>query len=153
MAEVLDTAFAADFPSDEFRDAITNTMIMGLPNKESEEVEFSWAKDVTYTIQDSDNKPYSLSTSASTPVTDDTPDPVKISVAVEYIHRAPDGTPLGEFDNPRAVLTILDVEYEKVRGADYVTLGGNKYMISYVLVEALFDVDVYTLQATALEES
>lgn len=151
MAEVLDPAFAADFLSEEFRSAIINTMIMGSPNKEEEQAEFSWEKDVTYSIQDKDNKPYSLG--ATTPLTDNTPDPVKINVAVEYVHRAPDGTPLGEFDNPRAVLTVLDVEYEKVRGADFVTLGGNKYMISYVLVEALFDVDVYTLQTVALEES
>lgn len=151
MAEVLDPTFAADFPSDEFRSAILSTMVMGTPNRTEEKAQFFWETNKEYQIQDRKNRPYSLT--AATPVEDNTPDPVFATIAVEYIQRNPSGTALGEFDKARAVLTILDTEYANVEGADWVKLGGDEYDINYVVVEALFDVDVFTVHCTARSES
>lgn len=151
MAEVLDPAFAGDFPSDEFRSAILNTMVMGSPNKTVDKPTFYWNTDKTYTVQDRNKKPYTLG--SVEPVEDNTPDPVVATVAVEYVQRNPALTGMGDFDKSRAILTILDEEYQKIEGADWVTLGGDKYEIKYVTVDGLFDVDVYTMHVTAIEES
>ena len=151
MAEVTDTTFAGDFPADEFRTAILNTMTMGSPNRAVDKAIFHWESQAQYSIQDRNQKPYDLS--PAEPTEDDTPEPVTVLVAVEYIQRNPSLTGVGEFDKARAVLTILDVEYEKMEGADWVILGGDRYNIKYSTVEALFDVDVYTVHCEAVEES
>lgn len=137
----------------QFRDVIRTTMIMGLPNATAEKPTFRWRPDRTFTTADPAGAPYDFTAS---PTTTDAPPDVQIPVAVEFSAR-PAGsleTSIGEFDTSRVIITILDEDYELVRGADEVLLGGNTYDIQFVGPPiGLFEVTVYQVFAIARDES
>ncbi len=82
----------------------------------------------------------------STPASVTSKPDVQIDCAVRYTKAQVGDTPVGEFDIDHPVLTILDEDYLKVRGADRVLLGGTVYRVDYVAPpEALFDLGVYTV--------
>ena len=151
MANPTDPAFLAGFDAAAFRQAITSTMEMGLPDDVGERATFRWKVDRTFSASDRGGNPYDLS---ATPVTEEEHDDVLIPVAVEFEDRRADGSPLGQFENPRAVLTVLDTHYEDIDGATQVLLTGNTYVIDYVAPSfGLGDVTVYQLYLTAVDES
>jgi hypothetical protein len=128
-------------------------MTMGLPNAEAERATFIWATDRTFGTQDPASNPYDWT---DDPVTEETHPDVQIPVAVDFAARpaASLETTIGQFDASRVVITILDVDYEKVRGAAMVKLGGNTYDIDFVAPpQGLFEVTVYSVYATARDES
>jgi hypothetical protein len=146
----------ARFNSSFFRTQIRNTMMMGQPNAVSDRATFRWKIEKTYAgATDPKGKPYDW---GEAPLTEtDHPD-VQVPVAVEdssgsLIRSA--HTPAGEEnDRARVVLTVLDVDYEEIKDASWVILGGNTYRIDFWGPPmALFDVDVYHGFASALDES
>jgi hypothetical protein len=151
MARPTDPTFGADFDGDTFRNAIFSTMEMGMPNRPNEKLTFLFEGKATYPVTDQSGTPYDLH-AAPTSVPGEETRRVLAVGSVEYIDRASDGTRLGDFDNPRAVVTLLDKEYLKVEGATSVLLGGDLYEIKYVTVGALFDVDVFEVQCQAEAE-
>lgn len=145
------SGFGEDFDSTTFRTNIKNVMKMSAPNAVEERVTFIWEDVKTYTGKtDPSGRPYSLD--ASTASVQET-DSVQIDCAVEIVDRVPSGTPIGEFNNPRATITVLDEDYVSIKGATQCLIGGNTYNINYVEPIGLFDVTVYTLRAQALDES
>lgn len=136
-----------------FRQAIRDTMIMGLPNATAEKPTFRWNPDKTFTTADPAGQPYDLTAS---PVDTDAPPDVQIPCAVEFSAR-PAGsldTVIGEFDTSRVIITILDEDYALIEGADQVLLGENTYNIQFVGPPlGLFEVTVYQLYAIARDES
>lgn len=143
---------ASAFSAAQFRDAIKFAMRMGMPNATEERLTFKWRRDETYQRQDPAGKPYNWK---ATPVTDNTPEPVLVDGAVEFSDRnsASSGTAMGRFDTPRATITLLDVDYALIEGADMVELGGATYQIDFVAPPmGLFDVTVYQIYASAVDE-
>lgn len=152
MAVPTDPNFGSEFDADAFRSNIKSAMQMGSPNSVAEKATFRWETQKTYTAStDSVGRPYDL---ASAPVTVETIDDVQVDCAVEFINKNAVGTPIGEFNNPRVEITILDVDYDLIQGASKVLLGGNTYNIQFVGPPvALFSVTVYTIHAQAADES
>lgn len=135
----------AGFNPAEFRSGIRLAMTMGSPGLTNEKATFRWNRAQTFGPQDPANRPYHWN---QVPLTDTTPDPVVIdNVAVEYGGSNTTGTAVGTFDPQRVTLTMLDDDYDLIRGADVVEIGGNDYEISTTTVTGLFDVDVYTINA------
>lgn len=143
--------FGESFNSTIFRNNIKNVMRMGAPNAVEERVTFKWPVSKTYSVKtDPTGRPYDLaSETASVTEIDD----VQIDCAVEILDRNPTGTPIGEFNNPRATITVLDTDYEQIAGSSIVLIGGNTYTVNYVEPVGLFDVTVYTIHAQAVDES
>jgi hypothetical protein len=134
------SAFSAGFDEGAFRDAIHNTMLMGMPENVAERLTFWWNRDQTYTPDDPAGDPYDWT---STPVTDHPGNPtlpdvggeqsLSVPYALEFSAR-PSGssaTVFGDIDASRAVVTMLETNYDKIRTADYATVGNTRYRILY----------------------
>jgi hypothetical protein len=153
MATPTDPTFGAGFDADAFRSAIRSTMEMGLPGTVAERATFRWNSSATYSAEDVAHNPFDWT---DTPLTEVTHADVLIPVAVEFSAR-PAGsldTPLGQFDNARVVVTVLDTDFASVQGADEILLGENSYTIDFWGPPVgLFDVTIYTVYATATDEA
>lgn len=152
MAVPTDPSFGSGFDADLFRSKIKSAMQMGSPNAVAEKVTFKWPTLKTYSGKvDPTGRPYDLASVAeSTSQHED----VQVDCAVEFIYRNATGTPIGEFDTPRVIITLLDVDYELIEGATKVFLGGNTYEIQFVEPPmGLFSVTIYNLHAQAVDES
>lgn len=149
MAKV--SGFGENFDSTIFRNNIKNVMRMGAPNAIEERVTFCWPAEKTYVGKvDPSGRPYDLAAATSAVVQKDD---IQVDCAVELLDRNPTGTPIGEFNNPRATITVLDVDYEKIKGSTIVLIGGNTYDVNYVEPVGLFDVTIFTIHAQAVDES
>lgn len=143
---------AAGFNSAEVRDALKFAMKMGLPDAVEERITFMWRKQRDYQSKDPAGRPYNW---RSQPTSDDTPDPVQIDAAIQFSDRMTNssGTALGQFDAARIQVTVLDVDYELVRGANIIMANGATYTIDFVAPpEGLFDMTVYTIYASSVDE-
>lgn len=153
MGNPIDQTFAAGFDADLFRSKIRDTMLMGMPTATPQGAIFRRHEQRTYAVEDPDRNPYEW---GETPTSETTFEDVQVPVAVEFSAR-PAGsaqTVMGEFDVSRAILTLLDVDYELVKDADEVLLGGNRYRIQFTAPPiGLFSVTVYQIYAQALDES
>ncbi len=145
------------FNPDVFRTAVKNVMKMGAPDSSNEKATFTWTPQKTYASKDSGGKPWAKDATRTATVT---PASVQVDVAVEFVPRSTlsGGTSMGEFDTPRAIITILDDDYALIFAdgvrADNVLLGGNKYKIDYAAPPiGLFSVTVYQLHCSARDES
>lgn len=147
------------FDASEFRSAIKFAMRMGTPNPEDNRATFRWDVEKTYAVADANNNPYSWE---AAPESETVYEDVQADVAVEFVTRSTlsGGNPIAEFDTPRAVLTILDVDWAIViddgnrPAPDKVLLGGNTYNMDFVAPDiGLFDVNVYQLHCSAVDAS
>lgn len=152
MASTTDPRAAA-FDAAEFRDGVKFAMSMGLPDDTSERLTFRWKDDKTYTTADPTGKPYDYSDTPSRTVTKDD---VQITAGVKFISRATSsaGNAVARFESPRVEVTVLDEDYDSVADADEILLGGNTYFIEYwEPPTGLFDVTIYVVHASAVDES
>jgi hypothetical protein len=151
MRPTVDPTLAANFPADRFRQKIRATMQLGIPTDEELRPTFRWSPTRTHSGPVSRaGTPYSF---GATPVSTDQPDPVQVPCGVKYGSRTYEGTALGEFKESEAELTLLDVDYEEVADADYVSLGGNLYRIEYRTVSSLQEVQIWRLMVRAVDET
>ncbi len=151
MANPTDPTFLAGFDADAFRAAITSTMEMALPLPTSERITFLWATKRTFDKADDKGNPYDFT---AVPTAVDAHDNVQVPCAVEFSETRPDGTAIGQFENARVVVTILDVHYTEIQGANQALLGGNTYTIDFVEPPlGLGPVTIYRLWMTAIDES
>jgi len=115
-----------------FREKITFAMNMGLPQNEADRPTFYFRSVKTYppnTVLDSEGTPLDPRIAAT--VT--TPDPVQVPCAVEFqATRNDDESLVGTFRQVTATLTLLDTDWEQVKDAIEVALGGVRYNISYL---------------------
>lgn len=77
-----------------------------------------------------------------------------VPCAIEYVDRADQAESFGVFQTSRIKITLLDPDYQQVKGFKYVIVAGDKYM--YRLTEppvALGSIDVWTVHAIAEDES
>ena len=142
----------SNFPSSQVRQQVLATMQMGIPNDPDDRAVFYFKEDKEYTQKTSPSGiPYDKKASA---VIDNTKAPVSdVMYAVEYVERNPDYRATGDYDNVRAVITMVDTEFEKVRGAVKVKLGGDSYEIGWVKPLGLFDITVYQISCITPDAS
>lgn len=141
------------FNAAEFRDAIRFAMNMGLPESTSERATFKWTVTRDFNVEDPGGNPYSWN---SEPTEVHSRADKQVSVAVEFVSQASlaSGNQVAQFDTARVILTLLDLDYAEIEGADIVELGGNTYKIDFVAPPiGLFGVTVYQIYASAEDES
>lgn len=151
MAEsVLGTAFSAS----DFRRAIHATMKMGMPPDVADQLTWHWDRTQEFSPQDRADRPYDWT---RPPVVDlpgnpqETDGALVVDYAIEFQPRTiSDETAFGEFNIPRAVVTLLDVDYELVKTADFCTLSNATYDVQFVApVVGLFEVAVHSVHIRA----
>lgn len=155
MATPTDTTFGSDFNAAEFRQAITSTMEMGMATGTDDVATFYWEEINEFEYgSEEDTVPYDLGATPELVLQE--ANEVVVPVAVEFVSRATSasGTALGDFQEPRVILTLLDIHYELVSDADGVEFSGTKYSIDYTApVMGLFDVNIYEIHASPIDEA
>lgn len=134
------SAFSADFDQAAFETNIRETMRMGMPEDDAEKLTWYWERAKEFSPADVAGNPYDWT---SAPMSDDpgnpalpddgAPQSLIVDYAIEFSSR-PAGsviTVLGEIDNSRAVITLLKVDYEKIKDADYAMINGTRYRIQF----------------------
>jgi hypothetical protein len=151
MARPTDPTFGQGFDADLFRSAITSAMEMGLPQDTTERVTFCWTPASTFSVTDPEGNPYDLSGAPENVVEKE---PVQVPVSVNFTSSKPDGTSIGDFDENRTTLTILDIYYDQIRGADKVLIDDDTFTIDYVgPPTGLFEVTVYTIYLVSVDKT
>lgn len=136
-----ESSFADQFPEDEFRQAIRDAMLMGMPDNPAERLRWRWDRNRGYVVADRIDVPYDLDATAVSDVPGNTvEDPDDDGLVVDYAVEAMDPTSgevttaLGIMNAERLKVTLFDVDYEKIKDADYaeITTGTNviRYEIS-----------------------
>lgn len=134
------SAFSGGFNEAQVRTALFNTMLMGMPETTSQRLTWYWSRDQTFVSDDPAGHPYDWT---AAPVTDTPGNPaipdaggdqsLQVPYALEFSAR-PAGsstTVLGEIDTSRAVVTMLDTDFEKIRTADYAVIDDSRYRIQF----------------------
>ena len=134
------SAFSGSFDEGAMRSAVLNTMLMGMPENPAERLTFVWNRDKVFSPDDPAGNPYDWT---STPVTDRPGNPglpdtgveqtLQVPYALEFAAR-PSGsetTSLGEIDVSRAIATLMDGDFEKIKTADYARIGDSRYRIQF----------------------
>jgi len=151
MARVTDPNFGAGFDADLFRSAISSAMEMGLPENNVDRATFRWNTKYVYDVSDPEGSPYDFAGEPSSTVSKQD---VLVPVAIQFSGSDGNGTSMGDFDNNRVILTILDIYYDLIKDSNEVLLGGNVYSIDYVAPPTgLFEVTVYDMYLTSVDES
>jgi hypothetical protein len=157
------SSFAAGFNEPAFRDAILNTMLMGIPEDPKERLTFWWRRDRTYSPDDAAGNPYDWT---EAPVTDVAGNPklpdkgaeqsLQVPYALEFSARpaGSSNTVFGEIDASRAIVTMMESDFTKVQSADYATIGDSRYRIQFDAPPiGLFGVTVWTLYLEAEDQA
>lgn len=137
-----------EFNADETRAELRETMLMGLPNDVALRPTFYFPTDDSFAKASLSGDPWDWEAS---PLEND-PDraPVRAPCAVEVEGSAIELNAVGQFNPQRAVLTILDVDWNKVGGFHEMTMGGAVYRYSKLIqIIGLFDMDTYIVEVLA----
>lgn len=149
---------AADEAS--FRSAIRETMKMGMPENDAHKLRWFWHPDRTFEPDDPAGNPYDWTQPA---VTDEpgnpTEDPDSEGLIVDYAFEFSTGrfgemTPLGPFDPARLTVTLFDVDYDRIKTADYCMIGNTRYKIRFEAAPyGLFGVTMHDLHLEAEDQA
>lgn len=108
-----------------FRAAIRSAMTMGAPPEADYQLKFYWNPSRTSAAtKDGEGIPFD----PAAPITSTTRDPVSVPCAVEYLDAAGQPSPFGAVVPSKVRVTLLDEDYEVVKTADYVVVGGDRYL-------------------------
>jgi hypothetical protein len=136
------SAFSAGFDEATFRSAIAETMVMGLPEDPAQRLTWWWRRDETFSPDDPGGHPYDWSQppvldAPGNPAVTDPGTPgeqsLVVNYALEYAARpaGSSNTAFGGIDTSRAVVSLADSDWEKIRTADYATVGNTRYLIQF----------------------
>lgn len=144
------------FPANQFRDAIRFAMTMGTPNRVADRATFRWLEERTYASQDPAGQTYDW---AAAPVTTTSIADLQLPCTVETAKPTDvEGTSLGSFDPSKAVITLLDTEYDQMvahggRLPDRVIVGETTFVVRFEgNPQGLFDVDTHQLHCETQEQ-
>lgn len=139
-----------DFDAAGFRDAIHEVMLMGAPTAEADRAKFYFTKTLVYnTNVDDNNVPFDPDAT----VTETQPAPISAACGIEYFDANDQPIVFGSVTASRVGVTLLDEEYDKVKGCAYMVIGGERYFYKRTEPPAgLFDVGVYTMYFAAENE-
>lgn len=140
----------ASFNADKFRTAIRFAMTMGAPPAAGDQLSFHWNPTATTAaVKDGEGVPFDPSAA----ITRTTPPPVTKPCAVEFLDAADQPTPFGAVIPSKVTVILLDEDYDAVKDADYVVIGGDKYVRSHEPPSVgLFDVGVHEIVYIAENE-
>lgn len=146
---------SGSFVGDAFRNAILSAMTMGLPNTTSEQPTFQWDPEPKYAASDPAGNPWDWTatptTSSPTPPSD-----LQVPCAVTYSLDQETGTAAGEINTEKITVILLDTQYNQLithggSNPDRIVVKGTTYTFDFMTLEALFDVDVYTMHASSVD--
>jgi hypothetical protein len=156
------SAFAAQFPEAQFRQSIRDAMKMGMPEDDAEKLTWFWKRAQTFNPDDLAGRPLDWT---AAPITDDPGNPVDDAeddgMIVDYALEANNLssqvdqsiTALGNFNFQKIKVTLFDVDFEKIRTADYARIGTIVYTIRLEAPPyALFGVTMHDVHLEALDE-
>lgn len=156
-----ESTLAPNFPAAEFRTAIQQTMLMGMPEDEADRLTFHWDTDPTYqpTEEDLADEPLDWDTVPTTETVHEVNGLPVASLSVPYaleFSSRPAGTrqlTAGDVDTSRGTVTMLDEDFDQIATADWATIGPTRYRIEFEAPEiALFPVGVHTLYIEAEDQ-
>lgn len=154
-----DSAFTALFPEAEFRDAIRNTMKMGMPEADADKLTWYWRRAQTYQPDDLAGDPLDWN---ADPLTDDPGNPegdpeddgVIVDYALETLANPEAVTVIGDLNLQNVKVTLFDVDYEQIRTADYAQLRDIVYRIRFETpTTPLFGVTMHDIYLEAQEQA
>ena len=135
----------------EFRAGIRQAMIMGLPPVQADQPVFCFEQDpVNFSSADVEDVPFDPEARPMRPA----PLTKQVPCAVEYVDAAGRVESFGTINPSKIRLTLLDEEYQQIRGFDFVEIAGDKY--NYAKTEppvGLGVVGVWTVHCIAEDES
>lgn len=136
------------FNAADFRKNIRFVYDMAAPNLEGEQATFFMPSQLVYNVPtDEDDVPFSPTALPVTPVP---PQPIQVSCGVEYYDSQGNIIDFGISVPSRAAITLLDEDYEIVKGCAFVVLRGERFNYrSTRFPQGLFDVDLYTMNFEA----
>lgn len=137
-----------NFNAAETRAQLQAAMQLGLPNDEDQRPTFYFPTDDSFVEASMSGAPWDWE---ATPL-ENNPDrePVQVPCAVEVSGIEIDLSTVGQFNPQRARLTILDEDFELVRGFHEVTMSGAIYRYSkLVQIIGLYDMDTYIVEVLA----
>ena len=125
-------------------------MAFGEPTRTSDKATFvKIAESSSVVPRDDDGVPFDVGQRPTR-----TPSSVQVPCAVEFVDRADAMETFGVVQATRIKVTLLDPDYQRVKGFRYVVIGGDKY--NYRLTEppvALGSIDVWTVHCVAEDET
>lgn len=152
---------SATFDNDGFRNAIRFAMQMGANPDVSRQPRFVkrssartyWKNNTQLTTvprMDLDGNPLDPDIEVRSPDAE----LVAVDCAVEIVRAEADEVPVGNFRPVKAVVTLLDEQYQLVKGVRELLYNGDQYIFGYEPESnGLFEVGVYTMIFYAKDES
>lgn len=139
----------AGFDADDFRTQIRNVMQMAAPTDASRQATFIFpATTVSDAPTDSSGVPFAPGVTVARTA----PDPVKVPVGIEFQRGIGAFTSVGSMEADRVIVTLLDLDYAKVVGFEYMTWAGRKWKLRKELLEsALGPVGVHQIECEAMD--
>ena len=154
-----ESAFAAGFDEAGFREAIRETMKMGMPESDAEKLRWWWYADREYDTVDEDDNPYDWTQPADTGTPSSQEDPEGDGLVIDYAfdfnaNSATEFTAVGPIDPSKIVVTIFDVDYHRIKDADYATIGDTRYRIRFDAAPyGLFGVTMHDIHLEAEDQA
>lgn len=140
-----------DFPRAEIIAGLRQAMGFGEPTRVEDKATFVSFQDLPGNVAtDDDGVPWDVNVRRTrTPSAT-----VQVSCAVEWVDAADSRGTYGAIDPTGVKLTLLDPDYQKIKGFEYVVIGGDKYLHRKTEPPiALGSIDVWIVHATAEDES
>ena len=135
------------FNAKAFRQNIRFVYNMAAPPLEEEQATFYFPSELVYNVgTDAEDTPFDPQAT----VTRNQPDPVRVPCSIEFKDTAGQVIDFGLITPAEVEITLLDEDYEKVKGCSYVVLRGEKYNYQQTYAPSgLFDVGLYTMSFRA----
>lgn len=156
-----ESAFAAGFDEAGFRTAIRETMKMGMPENDAHKLRWFWHRTQVFEQPDPGGNPYDWTEEANpdlpgNPTDDPAGDGLIVDYAFDFNGSGAGGqvTPLGPVDPAKITVTLFDVDYDKIKTADYCMIGTTRYTIRFDAAPyALFGVTMHDVLIEAEDQA
>jgi len=138
-----------DFDKAAILKGLYTAMEFGAPTRVSDRATFFTYIEEGTEPRDDDGVPFNSTTRRAR-----VPKSTQVPVAIEFIDKTDQQETFGYVQATRVKITLLDPDYQKVKGFNYVVIGGDKY--NYRITEppvALGAIDVWTVHVTAEDET
>lgn len=144
-----------DFDAAAFRSGVRTAMQLGAPVKKSDRVTFIFKTQPSYppgTRLDQEGRP--LDPRIAPIVEASLTGPLQVDCALEFTDASAEELPVGNFRPTKAVVTVFDTDYERVKNAKEVLIGGDRYIVGYKPPPlALFNVGIHQFVCFAVDET
>lgn len=139
------------FDAEGFRNDVRLAMTVGLPPLEADQPRFVFPRQYTHTTPaDEDDVPFDP---AARP-TVSAPRSVRVPCAVEYVDAEGKVENFGVIVPSKVKITLLDQDYQRVRGFEFVVIGGERYFYAKTEVPVGLDVvGVWTVHCRAEDDA